>query len=144
MTVPVAFVVELQSVVPPPLHGVPQVRWSFDSRNVEDLWLPKLGPTSWALLRLLGRAHDQPHEREHRFVTAAVAAALGTSPTRAWSSVERLVRFRMLDGAPSVDPGEPRFVLRPSVAPLTGRDFDRLPAVVRERFAGSGGRVAVG
>jgi len=113
--------------------------YALDSIEVEHIYLPRLGPTSWTLLRLFAEPLSHcidgvtlpPPET---YTLATLGALTGTSSVRVWSSVQRLVQFRVLVVAPTLNDDVPRFVLRPTLPSLTTSEWRRLPLIVRSRY----------
>lgn len=59
------------------------------SSYVETYWLPTLGPTAWAMLRLL-------HREPGRHATVDLARLLGVQGTKVRTTLKRLEKFGLL------------------------------------------------
>lgn len=66
---------------------------------VEHFWLPLVGPSAWALLRLL---HDQAHGRVPRETlrldVESLARLLGTAGHTVFRAMGRLARWKLVEG----------------------------------------------
>jgi|GEM_PF-3448705 len=116
----------------PPGLADPYGGWQFDGYESEAIWLPRLGPTSWALMRLFDRT--SPASRTSRFVVAACASMVGTSPSRCWTSIGRLANFGVLR-RDADDDRNPTFVLPLLLPRVDAKQWRRLPDVVRALHA---------
>lgn len=95
---------------------------------IDTLWLPVLGPTAIAALRLIDRLAASNPDRftltldqlGHRIGLAGKAA-----PQRAARTIDRLIRFHV---AVTVSPDEIIVPLR--LPPLSNRQLDRLPPYI--------------
>lgn len=131
MTTPQAFTVQAVPSEPVPA-------WKVTDPLVEALWLPLLGPTSWALLRHIdGALSDQAeYFAPVTFRTADVADALFVKPNTVAHSLDRLRRFGLLAEDDITTSYEHPVMLSKRTVPVIGpKQWRRLPASVREKFA---------
>lgn len=127
MTAPTEFCIQL---IPSRYDG-----WAIDGPEAEHAYLPRLGPTSWALLRAMYARADRSTDAPTRFRTSDVAEAVGASPARAWSSLGRLIQFRLLVPVTAAADDVPVWALGSALPRLTWREWRRLPESVQARHA---------
>lgn len=114
----------------------PEEGWEVDGPEVEAVWLPRVGPTAWALLRYFD--HVGAHSPCEYYSSAVVAKFLGTSPSRAWATVLRLENFRAIAAArPACSTDRTRwFALPHRLPPLRLDEWRKLPDVVQRLHIG--------
>ena len=99
------------------------------SRYVERLWLPLLGPTSTALLRVLAEELDEKGSGtivEASRLARGLGLGAGTGVESALSrAIRRLERFRLVKAEGDV------LRVRTEVPPLSDHDVSRLPDDLR-------------
>lgn len=117
----------------------PSDDWLVTDDRVEALWLPAVGPTSWCLLRLLNAELTDHAEYFARVTlrTSDVAERLFVKNERAFKALTRLRSFRLIDEDPidSDTYDAPLYLIRRTVRPVGPKEWRKLPASVRERYA---------
>lgn len=128
MTAPTAFTIRFVS----PAQRFETYR--VDDRRIDELWLPLLGPTPVAILRLLHRDCVDLFE-PRTYALDAFAARLGVKPARAFQSMLRLRRFQLvLDDELETDYDHPCYLVPYNVPPLRDQDWRRLPEAIRAEW----------
>lgn len=112
-----AFTVHL---IEPPGEAFP-----IDVRDNEWLWLPRIGPTAFQVVRVVQHDFDiVGGGGTFIYRTAGLAERLGTAPSRMWATIERLIRFEFLlrhDDRPDT------FTMHAGMRKPTSLELRRLP-----------------
>lgn len=114
----------------------PGTLWRVDSRNVEDLWLPTIGPAAYCMLRAFG--NDQGDQvditQPLTYRVDVLAERLGIRAKRVPHALRRLEEFRLIVRDAEWTVEHPLFVMAfRSVPELSDYRFDLLPVSVRAR-----------
>lgn len=102
----------------------------IDAVDNDWLWLPKLGPTPFILLRTMQRDLAQlDAEESATYIVDELGARCGVPPSRCWRSIERLVHFDFVYREP---PGRlmNTFSVFAGMRKPTRDDLRRLPPTV--------------
>lgn len=108
--------------------------WRIDDPRVEGLWLPIVGPTPLVLLRLFHNDCSDLFD-VHTYTIEGLAERVGVKGSRAFQSVLRLRRHRLIfDDDETTDFDHPCYRVPYNVRPVNDGEFRVLPQSVRDVF----------